>query len=146
MGAEEEYALREWVGDGGRRSLNARRWSARQTAFPFSPMEETMLGPGNPRPRGTARTGRAASRVVVRNYSWDHVTLYLARRGRVWRLGEIEGLSDRSLPLPRLALADLDEIHFVARPLTGRSFRLESFIFPSGATAICTIANQAAMS
>ena len=106
-----------------------------------------MLGPGNPRPRETtARTLRAASRVVVRNYSWDHVTLYLARRGRVSRLGESQGLSDCSLPLPRWAHADLDEIHFVARPLAGPSFRSESFIFPSGATAIWTIANQAAMS
>jgi len=110
-------------------------------------MEETMLGPGNPRPRETtARTLRAASRVVVCNYSWDHVTLYLARRGRVWRLGEIDGLSDGSVPLPRWAHTDLDEIHFVARLLAGRSFRSESFSFPSGATAIWTIGNQAAMS
>jgi hypothetical protein len=48
-----------------------------------------------------------AGRVLVHNYSWHHVTLYLAQRGTVWRIGEVDGLSDVNLPIPRRVLAVL---------------------------------------
>ncbi len=107
-----------------------------------------MIGAGKPRPRGTTpRIPRAASRVVVRNYSWDHVTLYLARDGvKAVRLGELEAFSDRTFPIPSWALTELNDVHLVARQLAGRSFRSESFIFPTGATAVWTIESQPAMS
>jgi hypothetical protein len=88
----------------------------------------------------------AANRILVHNQSWARVAVYLARRGDLWRLGELDGLSDGSFSVPRWASADLDEVYFVARPLAGTSFRSESFSFAGGATAVWTIASQSTMS
>lgn len=86
------------------------------------------------------------TRLLVRNFSPEHVTLYLAGRGSKWRLGEIAGSGDVTLPVPRWALADIGEVYLVARPLAGRPFRSESFFLPRGGTAIWTIESHPAMS
>lgn len=89
--------------------------------------------------------GPTANRVVVQNYSFERLAVYLSRNGGLWRLGDVESLSDGSFQVPR-ALMHVDEVHFVARPLGGRPFRSESFAFPTGATAVWTIETQVAMS
>jgi hypothetical protein len=89
----------------------------------------------------------AAGAVVVRNYKADYVTIYIARRGGMtWRLGELSGFGDRMFSLPASALADVDEVYLVARPLAGQPFRSESFVIPSGATAVWTIEGQTSLS
>lgn len=87
----------------------------------------------------------AASRVVVRNYSLNRVAVYLGRGGSLWRLGDVEAVSDGSFQVPQ-PLTYPDNVHLVARPLGGRPFRSESFVFPTGTTAVWTIENQVAMS
>ena len=32
------------------------------------------------------------NQIVVHNYNWDRLTVYVARQGTSWRLGTIEGL------------------------------------------------------
>jgi hypothetical protein len=96
--------------------------------------------------RPEAAPSPIASRVVVRNNSWDHVTLYLGHRGALWRIGDVDGLSDVSFPVPGWLRPDLDDVYFVARPIGGRSFRSEPFAFSRGTTAVWTIGNQAAAS
>jgi hypothetical protein len=106
-----------------------------------------MVGAEILRPRRGERTpSPVANRVVVRNYKWDRLTVYLAGRGAPTCLGVIEGLAEDTFPIPRWALASADEIYFVARPLAGSSFRSESFVFRSGAAVVWTVGNQTAMS
>ena len=132
-----------------------------------------MLASANLRPRGrTARTLRtlacilggaafgacapvarpeqapspATGRVVVHNYGWDRVTLYMASRGLTWRLGDLEGFSDGTFPVPQGVAADVGDAYFVAWPFAGRSFRSEPFAFRMGTTAVWTIQAQPTMS
>lgn len=95
--------------------------------------------------RPARATGPDPNRVVVHNYSLDRVAVYLSRDGGLWRLGDVESLSDGNFQVPR-TFTYLDKIYFVARPLAGRSFRSESFLFPGGTTAVWTIETQVAMS
>ena len=104
------------------------------------------LGACAPAGRPESGPSPVVSRVLVHNYGWDNVTLYLAQRGTLWRIGDVSGLSDVNLPIPRRVLADLDEVYLVARPIAGRPFRSEPFMFPRGTTAIWTIENPPAMS
>jgi hypothetical protein len=87
-----------------------------------------------------------ANRVVVHNYNWDRLTVYIAGRGTSWRLGAIDGLDEATFRVPRAALASVEDVHLVARPIAGASFRSESFVFPGGTTAVWTVQNQTALS
>jgi hypothetical protein len=169
----QEYALWEWDGDGGARRLS-RHAPVVGVSDPFlSSMEETMVGAETRRPQrrplgylgalaciltvpslgacanaghGERTPSPVANRVVVRNYKWDRLTVYLAGRGAPTQLGVIEGLAEETFPVPRWALASVDEIYLVARPVAASSFRSESFVFRSGATVVWTVGNQTAMS
>lgn len=88
----------------------------------------------------------SSHRVVVRNYGWDNLNLYLARHGVLWHLGEVAGFSHGSFAIPPRALADVDDVYFIARRVAGRPFRSEPFLFPRGSTAVWTIENQPALS
>jgi len=91
-------------------------------------------------------TPRPATAIVVHNYSGDYTTVYLGRRGSMWRLGEIEGRGDATFPVPRAAFADAEDVYLVARRLAGPTFRSESFPLPSGTTAVWTIEGQPSLS
>lgn len=85
--------------------------------------------------------------ILVRNYKPEYVAIYLARRGgMIWRLGELPGIGDATFTVPRAALAVIDEVYLIARPLAGRPFQSESFLFPSGATAVWTIEGHTSLS
>jgi hypothetical protein len=149
----------------------ARRWSVRRTLL--SSMEEKMVGPKTLPPRrrslgylrmvasilafaslaACATPGRsalapspAAAQVVVHNYNWDRLTVYLTRRGSSWRLGAIDAFGEAKFVVPHAALAVAEEVYLVARPIAGRPFRSEAFVFSVGGTADWTIQNQVALS
>jgi hypothetical protein len=94
-----------------------------------------------------AQAGVAPGSIVVENNSWDRVTVYISRGDQLWRLGDVGALARSEFPTQRLGFfADGRNTFLVAHPLAGSSFRSESFMFPSGGTAIWTIENQAGLS
>ena len=85
--------------------------------------------------------------LLVRNDSWNSVTVYVARGGVRWRLGDVSVSSTEFFPAERLDLAgNLDGAYLVARPLGQPAFRSEPLIFAPGKTLVWTIANQRAHS
>ena len=84
--------------------------------------------------------------VVVRNDSWNRVTVYLLNEaGATTRLGDVESMNQATFAIGEVA-DDGAAMHFLAHPLAGTSFSSEQFLFPSGGTAVWTIENHAALS
>jgi hypothetical protein len=87
------------------------------------------------------------SGLVVENHMWAPVTVYILRSGQPSRLGNIDGLGQRSFSLDKLRFAvDGSDVYLVARPLAGQPFRSEPFTFFRGGTAIWTIENSSQLS
>jgi hypothetical protein len=85
--------------------------------------------------------------VVVSNQSWNRVTVYISQGSAVWRLGDVEAKSDRSLSLKNLGKSLFGTVYFVGRPLAGTPFRSEAFeMNPRSGVPIWTIDNHAATS
>ena len=108
---------------------------------------------------GGARTGQVVAdeaadpndtpaSVVVDNRSWDQVTVYLTQGTAVWRLGDVAAMTQRTLPLRHVGGALVGRnVQFIARRLSGPSFRSESFSMSAGmGIPMWTIANQSAFS
>jgi hypothetical protein len=94
-----------------------------------------------------AGTPELSSNLVVKNNSWDPVTVYVATSGQPLRVGSVDATSTRSFSLDsfRSAMEGRDA-YLVARPLAGRPFRSEGFAFWPGHTTIWTIENRSALS
>jgi hypothetical protein len=87
------------------------------------------------------------STLTVENHSWAPVTVYIARDGVPWRLGDVEASSGRSFSLSSFGFTtDGRDVYLVARPLAGSSFRSEEFAFMQGRTTVWTIENASSLS
>lgn len=86
--------------------------------------------------------------VVVNNQSWDRVTVFIGQGGTEWRIGDVEPMTERTLPLGRMgATLEGRSAYFVARRLAGGVFRSETFpVSPGGGVPRWTIENYAAFS
>ncbi|MFN2564628.1 MAG: hypothetical protein ABR499_06390 [Gemmatimonadaceae bacterium] len=124
---------------------HSRSRSLRQLRTLACMLAAASLGACAPAGRPDSAPRPITSRIIVRNYSMNQVTLYLARSGGRWRLGQLEAFTDGDFTVPRSAVY-FDEFYFVARPLAGRPFRSDAFLFPTGATAVWTIGNHVATS
>lgn len=94
-----------------------------------------------------AETNDGPNHVVVSNQSWNRVTVYISQGSAVWRLGDVEAKSDRSLSLKNLGKSLFGTVYFVGRPLAGTPFRSEAFeMNPRSGVPIWTIDNHAATS
>lgn len=71
----------------------------------------------------SAEASGAPSHVVVHNQSWDRVTVYISEGAMVWRLGDVEAKSERTLSVKNFGKALLGRTaHFIGRPLAGAAF------------------------
>jgi hypothetical protein len=97
---------------------------------------------------GGAETSDGPTHVVVSNQSWQRVTVYITQGSMLWRLGDVEARSDRTLPLKNFGRSLMGSTsYFVARPLAGTPFRSEGFeMSPRGGVPIWTIENHTATS
>lgn len=96
--------------------------------------------------RAAAADG-ASSAILIENNSWDPVTVYVSRSGQLWRLGDVPALGKIRFSAQRIGfVADGGTTYLVARPLAGRTYRSEPFMFPRGGVAVWTIENQTGLS
>jgi hypothetical protein len=97
---------------------------------------------------GADESSEAPSQVVVDNRSWDRVTVYVTESTVVWRLGEVEPMTRRTLPLKKVGRSLLGRTaQFIGRRLAGGAFRSESFGVNAGSgIPTWTIENQAGLS
>jgi hypothetical protein len=102
---------------------------------------------GNVGARAAAMGDMGLGAVVVQNNSWDRMTIYISRNGQLWRLGDVEALARGDFPMSDAGFfSEGHNTYLVARPLAGRSFQSETFLFPSGGVATWTIENQTGLS
>jgi hypothetical protein len=86
--------------------------------------------------------------VVVNNRSWDQVTVFLTFGTVEWRLGEVEPMTERTLPLKHMSRAVVGRtVQLMGRRLAGGSLRSEGFdVNPGGGVPTWTIENNGAFS
>jgi hypothetical protein len=87
------------------------------------------------------------SALFVENRSWSPVTVYLSASGQAMRVGSVDSFSHQSFSLEKYPTAlNGGDLFLVARPLAGRPFRSESFVYSPGRTTVWTIENQSSLS
>ena len=88
-----------------------------------------------------------STNLVIDNRYQVTVTVYLASNGRPWRLGDVDGTSERTFSLDRSRITlDGSEAFLVARPQTGHPVRSDAFRLSQGRTMVWKIEQVRALS